>query len=106
MYNCRLEHFGEGDKIPKHKFGIYSKMWPIQRKKLLLQAEMHKREKIKPPSPSSPLPLYENAMKTDNLRYTSKFRREYQKNKHFSENQFELECGRRKVDNANGNVRI
>lgn len=84
-------------------------MWPIQRKKLLFQAEMHKRDKmkIKPPSPSSALPLYQSTTKTDNLRYaTNKFRKEFQKNKRFSENQYELECARQKSDNANGNFSV
>ncbi|XP_017786552.1 PREDICTED: dual specificity protein phosphatase CDC14B-like [Nicrophorus vespilloides] len=37
----RLEHYGEGDKLPHHKYGIYSKMWQIERKKMILMA--HKR---------------------------------------------------------------
>ncbi|GJQ66132.1 hypothetical protein Trydic_g4197 [Trypoxylus dichotomus] len=35
----RLQHFGDGDKIPYHRYGVYSKEWPIERRKLILQAQ-------------------------------------------------------------------
>ncbi|XP_060536773.1 dual specificity protein phosphatase CDC14C-like [Cylas formicarius] len=31
----RLQRYGEGDKIPKHRFGIYSKKWPIERETII-----------------------------------------------------------------------
>lgn len=37
--NYRTEHFGGGDKIPKHKYGVYSKLWPLHRKKILAQIQ-------------------------------------------------------------------
>lgn len=35
----RLQHFGDGDKIPHHRYGVYSKEWPIERRRLILQAQ-------------------------------------------------------------------
>ncbi|XP_030762540.1 dual specificity protein phosphatase CDC14B-like [Sitophilus oryzae] len=34
----RIEHFGEGDKIPRHKYGIYSKIWPTEREKMIKES--------------------------------------------------------------------
>ncbi|CAH1163818.1 unnamed protein product [Phaedon cochleariae] len=34
----RVRKYGAGDKIPKHKYGIYSKQWPIEREKIILEA--------------------------------------------------------------------
>ncbi|XP_050293486.1 dual specificity protein phosphatase CDC14C-like isoform X2 [Anthonomus grandis grandis] len=31
----RLQNYGEGDKIPRHKYGIYSKTWPMEREKAI-----------------------------------------------------------------------
>ncbi|KAL1501126.1 hypothetical protein ABEB36_006511 [Hypothenemus hampei] len=31
----RLQHYGDIDKIPRHKYGIYSKLWSIERGKLI-----------------------------------------------------------------------
>ncbi|KAJ8925290.1 hypothetical protein NQ315_009119, partial [Exocentrus adspersus] len=31
----RALKYGDGDKIPKHKYGIYSKIWPKEREKLI-----------------------------------------------------------------------
>ncbi|KAL3287909.1 hypothetical protein HHI36_002367 [Cryptolaemus montrouzieri] len=36
QYRCK--HYGDGDKIPRHKFGIYSKIWPVERGKILREA--------------------------------------------------------------------
>lgn len=41
----RTEHFGGGDKIPRHKYGIYSKLWPLHRKKILAQIQANHYEK-------------------------------------------------------------
>lgn len=35
----RLQHFDDGDKIPHHRYGVYSKEWPIERRRLILQAQ-------------------------------------------------------------------
>lgn len=34
----RSKHYGEGEKIPRHKFGIYSKIWPVERNRILREA--------------------------------------------------------------------
>ncbi|XP_019769764.1 dual specificity protein phosphatase CDC14C isoform X2 [Dendroctonus ponderosae] len=34
----RLQHYGEGDKIPRHRYGIYSKQWPVEREKAIRDA--------------------------------------------------------------------
>lgn len=44
MLHCRLQHFGEGDRIPHHKYGIYSKEWRNEREKLIKNVERRKRE--------------------------------------------------------------
>ncbi|KAK9884003.1 hypothetical protein WA026_004938 [Henosepilachna vigintioctopunctata] len=31
----RSKNYGDGDKIPRHKYGVYSKMWPVERAKIL-----------------------------------------------------------------------
>lgn len=31
----RVRHYGEGDKIPRHKYGIYSVQWPKDRERFL-----------------------------------------------------------------------
>ncbi|XP_044745852.1 uncharacterized protein LOC123307553 isoform X2 [Coccinella septempunctata] len=42
LWNCgtiyRNKHYGEGEKIPRHKFGIYSKIWPVERNRILREA--------------------------------------------------------------------
>lgn len=35
----RLQHFGDGDKIPHHRYGVYSKEWPLERRRLIFQAQ-------------------------------------------------------------------
>ncbi|KAF5280135.1 hypothetical protein FQA39_LY18137 [Lamprigera yunnana] len=42
--NYRFEHFGDGDKILHHKYGIYSKVWPLEREKLILHVQRKKKE--------------------------------------------------------------
>lgn len=39
----RVQHYGEGDKIPRHKYGIYSLQWPRERSRAI-QASKEKRE--------------------------------------------------------------
>ncbi|KAG5879920.1 hypothetical protein JTB14_014393 [Gonioctena quinquepunctata] len=34
----RMKKYGSGDKIPRHKYGIYSKVWPIQREKIIAES--------------------------------------------------------------------
>lgn len=42
--NFRVQHYGEGDKIPQHKYGIYSIEWPKERDRLINQAKAKKVE--------------------------------------------------------------
>lgn len=38
LFYSRLQHYGEGDKIPRHRYGIYSKQWPMEREKAIRDA--------------------------------------------------------------------
>ncbi|KAF5299577.1 hypothetical protein FQR65_LT09382 [Abscondita terminalis] len=42
--NFRLQHFGEGDKMPRHKYGIYSKAWSIERERLIRHVQKRRTE--------------------------------------------------------------
>lgn len=44
LFVCRLHHFGEGDKIPHHKYGIYSKEWPKEREKVIRHVQRRRLE--------------------------------------------------------------
>lgn len=35
MFFCRVKKYGAGDKIPKHRYGVYSKEWPLEREKII-----------------------------------------------------------------------
>ncbi|KAK5647169.1 hypothetical protein RI129_002061 [Pyrocoelia pectoralis] len=38
----RIQHFGSEHRIPHHKYGIYSKVWPIEREKLVHHIQKRK----------------------------------------------------------------
>lgn len=35
----RVRKYGAGDKIPRHKYGVYSKEWPLEREKIIAEAK-------------------------------------------------------------------
>lgn len=35
MHIFRVKKYGAGDRIPRHRYGIYSKEWPIEREKII-----------------------------------------------------------------------
>ncbi|KAF7277897.1 hypothetical protein GWI33_009150 [Rhynchophorus ferrugineus] len=42
----RLQHYGEGDKIPRHKYGIYSNIWPAEREKLIKESRRNIQQQL------------------------------------------------------------
>ncbi|XP_022902571.1 dual specificity protein phosphatase CDC14C-like [Onthophagus taurus] len=55
----RMNHFGDGDKIPKFRFGVYSKEWPLERKRMIILAQKNiknaeDKKKFRMPSPAPP----------------------------------------------------
>ncbi|KAK4885945.1 hypothetical protein RN001_002216 [Aquatica leii] len=63
--NFRLQHFGDGDKIPHHKYGIYSKVWPIEREKLIRHVQKRRLE--------SQRSMFREKVNTDNFKKSVSF---------------------------------
>lgn len=42
--NFRVQHYGEGDKIPQHRYGIYSIEWPKERERLINEMQTKKTD--------------------------------------------------------------
>lgn len=40
----RVRHYGEGDKVPRHKYGIYSIEWPKEKERLIEAARKRKEQ--------------------------------------------------------------
>ncbi|CAG9764811.1 unnamed protein product [Ceutorhynchus assimilis] len=59
----RLEKYGESNRIPRHKYGIYSKVWPTEREKLLRET----RKKLQSSFTKSQLEALTQAQNTRKL---------------------------------------